>query len=210
MERNRLSPRRDEAAKPSRWWRSRWNGALPASQARNRFLGWRLWQWSPAQRPAACTDFSPSQSPTRQSGNQPWLARLPRAGAARLSAYCHALARRSGGCSSTLSLALHCSLPPEALSAGHAPQSRIATPSKLPGRIQLPAQAPHSADQSVSPPRAGLSHNPHGYLQGVNHRAGSSLIFIYRYFLTGWRLRGSNISKSYLRSTATAIKVPFG
>ena len=61
MERNRVSPRRDEAAKPSRWWRSRWNGALPASQARNRFLGWRLWQWSPAQRPAACTDFSPTK-----------------------------------------------------------------------------------------------------------------------------------------------------
>ena len=33
-----------------------------------------------------------------------------------------------------------------------------------------------AGDQSVSPPRAGLSHNPHGYLQRVNHRAGSSLI----------------------------------
>ena len=124
--------------------------------------------------------FLPNQSPTRQSGNQPWLARLPGAGAAWLSAYRHALARRSGGRSSPLSLALHCSLPPEALSAGHAPQSRIATPSTLPGRIQLPAQPPYHADQPVSPPRAGLSYNRHYHL--VNCRAGSSLIFIYIYY----------------------------
>src|SRR5271165_1495246 len=104
-ERNRVRPRRDEEPKPSRWWRSRWNVALPARKARNRFLGLRLWRSSPTRRPAACTDFSkPKSSPARQSGNQRWLARVPGAGAARLSAYRHALARRSGGRSSTLSL----------------------------------------------------------------------------------------------------------
>src|SRR5271166_4362282 len=178
-ERNRVRPRRDEEPKPSRWWRSRWNVALPARKARNRFLGLRLWRSSPTRRPAACTDFSkPKSSPARQSGNQRWLARVPGAGTARLSAYRHALARRSGGRSSTLSLGAHYPVQPEALSAGHAPQSRTSTPPTLRGRIQLPAQPPHYGGQSVSAPGAGLSHNQHCHLQGFNRRAGSSLIFI--------------------------------
>jgi hypothetical protein len=49
-------------AKPSRWWRLRWNGELPARKARNRFLGLPLWRWSPMQPPAACTDFSKPKS----------------------------------------------------------------------------------------------------------------------------------------------------
>src|SRR5208337_2825773 len=141
--------------------------------------------------------ISPSQSPARQSGNERWLARVPGAGAARLSAYRHALARRSGGRSSTLSLGAHYPVQPEALSAGHAPQSRIATPPTLRGRIQLPAQPPHYGGQSVSAPGAGLSHNQHCHLQGVNRRAGSSLIFIYLYIiLTATAAPTINFSRS--------------
>src|SRR5271157_3043309 len=131
-ERSRVRPRRDEEPKASRWWRSRWNVALPASKARNRFLGLRLWRSSPTRRPEPAR-ISPSQSPARQSGNERWLARVPGAGAARLSAYRHALARRSGGRSSTLSLGAHYPVQLEALSAGHAPQSRTATPPTLRG-----------------------------------------------------------------------------
>src|SRR5271166_4235486 len=176
-ERNRVRPRRDEEPKPSRWWRSRWSVALPASKARNRFLGLGFGgrPQRGGQQPAR---ISPSQSPARQSGNERWLARVPGAGAARFSAYRHALARRSGGRSSTLSLGAYYPVQPEALPAGHAPQSRTATPPTLRGRIQLPAQPPHYGDQSISPTRAGLSHNQHYHLQGVDHRAGSSLIFI--------------------------------
>src|SRR5271169_2074535 len=76
---------------------------------------------------------------------------------------------------------LHYLVQPEALSAGHAPQSRTSTPPTLRGRIQLPAQPPHYGDQSISPTRAGLSHNQHYHLQGVDRRAGSSLIFIFIY-----------------------------
>src|SRR5271166_3440733 len=179
-ERNRVRPRRDEEPKPSRWWRSRWSVALPASKARNRFLGLGFGgrPQRGGQQPAR---ISPSQSPARQSGNERWLARVPGAGAARFSAYRHALARRSGGRSSTLSLGAYYPVQPEALPAGHAPQSRTATPPTLRGRIQLPAQPPHYGDQSISPTRAGLSHNQHYHLQGVDHRAGSSLIFIYAY-----------------------------
>src|SRR5208337_2939746 len=95
----------------------------------------------------------------------------------------HALARRSGGRSSTLSLGAHYPVQLEALSAGHAPQSRTSTPPTLRGRIQLPAQPPHYGGPSLSPPRAGLSHNQHYHLQGVDRRAGSSLIFIKINFL---------------------------
>src|SRR5271157_393100 len=178
-ERNRVRPRRDEEPKARRWWRSRWNVSLPDRKARKRFMGLRLWRSSPTRRPA----ISPSQSPARQSGNERWLARVPGTGAARFSAYRHALARRSGGRSSTLSLGAHYPLQLEALSAGHAPQSRTATPPTLRGRIQLPAQPPHYGGPSLSPPRAGLSHNQHCHLQGVNRRAGSSLIFIFAYYL---------------------------
>src|SRR5271165_4764794 len=176
-ERNRVRPRRDEEPKPSRWWRSRWSVALPASKARNRFLGLGFGgrPQRGGQQPAR---ISPSQSPARQSGNERWLARVPGAGAARLSAYRHARAQKSGGRSSTLSLDAHYPVQPEALSPGHAPQSRIATPPTLRGRIQLPAQPPHYGGQSVSAPGAGLSHNQHCHLQGFNRRAGSSLIFI--------------------------------
>src|SRR5271157_663225 len=181
-ERNRVRPRRDEEPKPSRWWRSRWSVALPASKARNRFLGLGFGgrPQRGGQQPAR---ISPSQSPARQSGNERWLARVPGAGAARFSAYRHALARRSGGRSSTLSLGAYYPVQPEALPAGHAPQSRTATPPTLRGRIQLPAQPPHYGDQSISPTRAGLSHNQHYHLQGVDRRAGSSLIFIFGYIL---------------------------
>src|SRR5208283_5731495 len=127
------------------------------------------------QQPAR---ISPSQSPARQSGNERWLARVPGTGAARFSAYRHALARRSGGRSSTLSLGAYYPVQPEALSAGHPPQSRTATPPTLRCRIQLPAQPPYYGEQSISPTRAGLSHNQHCHLQGANRRAGSSLIFI--------------------------------
>src|SRR5271165_5753312 len=180
-ERNRVRPRRDEEPKPSRWWRSRWSVALPASKARNRFLGLGFGgrPQRGGQQPAR---ISPSQSPARQSGNERWLARVPGAGAARFSAYRHALARRSGGRSSTLSLGAYYPVQPEALPAGHAPQSRTATPPTLRGRIQLPAQPPHYGDQSISPTRAGLSHNQHYHLQGVDHRSGSSLIFIKHYY----------------------------
>lgn len=71
---------------------------------------------------------------------------VPGAGAARLSAYRHALTRRSAGRASTLSLGAHYPVQPQALSAGHAPQSRTATPPTLRGRIQLPAQPPHDGD----------------------------------------------------------------
>src|SRR5271166_2100833 len=92
------------------------------------------------------------------------------------------LARRSGGHSSTLSLGAPYPVQPEALSAGHPPQSRTATPPTLRCRIQLPAQPPHYGGQSVSALGAGLSHNQHCHLQGVNRRAGSSLIFILEFY----------------------------
>src|SRR6266446_1845469 len=65
--------------------------------------------------------ISASQSPTRQSGAERRLERIPRAGAARLSAHGHSFTRGSGGGTSTFPLGAHYSVQPEALFARHSP-----------------------------------------------------------------------------------------
>src|SRR5437899_1140263 len=70
------------------------------------------------QQPAR---ISASQSPTRQSGAEPRLERIPRAGAARLSAHGLSFTRGSGGGPSTFSLGAHYPVQPEALFARNSP-----------------------------------------------------------------------------------------
>src|SRR5437870_5435869 len=59
--------------------------------------------------------------PTRQSGAERRLERIPRAGAARLSAHGHSFTRGSGGGPSTFSLGAHYPVQPEALFARNSP-----------------------------------------------------------------------------------------
>ncbi len=70
------------------------------------------------QQPAR---ISASQSPTRQSGAERRLERIPGAGAARLSAHGHSFTRGSGGGASTFSLGAHYPVQLEALFARDSP-----------------------------------------------------------------------------------------